>query len=378
MKPLPRLTLLLPIVACVATAAAQEQGRPAPDQVFDRLDADGDGFVIPEEMPEFLRPNFGRIDTDGDGRVSRAENTAALNRMRQNRPEPAAADDAGVELLDYAGEGNPRQVVALVLPEGHDPQTDEPLPVVVFVHGGAWLGGDYRQGMPFARPLTGSGDYAFASVGYRLTGEATWPAQIHDVKAAIRQIRGVADQYGLDPNRIAAIGPSAGGHLVAMLGTTGDDETLEGDLGEFDDLSSAVACVVDEFGPADLLTMGTSPSDMDHNGPNSPESRLVGGPVQEVADVSRSASPTEHVDAADPPFLIIHGTEDPLVPYTQSVLLNDKLRAAGVETSLLTVEGGGHGGFRNREINDTIKRFLDKHLLGRDATFEDRTIPNEG
>ncbi|MGE0171093.1 alpha/beta hydrolase fold domain-containing protein, partial [Nocardioides sp.] len=170
------------------------------------------------------------------------------------------------------------------------PANDKPLPVIAFIHGGAWRAGDKKGGFTRLREFVESGHYAGVSIGYRLTDQATWPTQIHDCKAAIRWIRGNAKKYNLDPDHIGVIGPSAGGHLVAMLGTSGGVAELEGKLGKYLDQSSKVTCVVDEFGPTELLMMSKFPSRIDHDSPNSPESKLVGGAIQEKKEAARSAS----------------------------------------------------------------------------------------
>jgi len=273
--------------------------------------------------------------------------------------------------VPYAGTNNPRQTLNLLLPRS--PGNDKALPVVAFIHGGAWQGGDKRDGLSALMEFVRSGEYAGVTIGYRLSREATWPAQIHDCKAAIRWVRSHARKYHLDPDRIGVMGPSAGGHLVALLGTSGGVTALEGDLGEYRSTSSRVSCVVDEFGPSELLAMGRSPG-LDHDSTNSPESRLVGGPVQERKDVARSASPVTHVTPDDPPFLIIHGTADPLVPFDQSKRLYDALRRVGVEALLIPVTDGGHGGFRSPELQRRIAQFFDKHLLGKEATISQKPI----
>ncbi|MEM9660001.1 MAG: alpha/beta hydrolase, partial [Planctomycetota bacterium] len=152
----------------------------------------------------------------------------------------------------YADTDNPRQTLDLAAPRR---ELEDPLPVVAYVHGGAWRAGDKRNGLRQVMRFVESGRYAAASIGYRLSGEAKWPAQIHDCKAAIRWIRAHADEYGLDADRIGVWGSSAGGHLVAMLGASGDVEAMDGSLGPHADGSSRVACVVDFFGPTDFLQM---------------------------------------------------------------------------------------------------------------------------
>lgn len=277
--------------------------------------------------------------------------------------------------LPYAGTENPRQRLNLLLPK--NPKSKRPLPVIVYIHGGAWLAGDRVVGHHRLARYVASGHYAGVSVGYRLTGEAIWPAQIHDCKAAIRWIRAHAAKYNFDPNKIGVTGDSAGGHLVAMLGTSGGNKTLEGDLGSHDKVSSQVQCVVDQYGPSDLLAMKDYPSRLDHDGPRSPEGKLVGGRVSENKRVATAASPITYVSAEDPPFLILHGNQDTIVPYNQSQRLAAALKKAKVECYFITIDGGGHGGFRNPEIAKRIGQFFDRNLRGVKTTpVSEKAIPN--
>jgi acetyl esterase/lipase len=262
--------------------------------------------------------------------------------------------------LNYAGTRNPRQTLDLVLPKA--PRGGKPLPVIVIIHGGAFRAGDKSMGLREAADFAGAGEYAAATINYRLSGEATWPAQIHDCNAAIRWLRANAAKYGLDPDRIGVMGASAGGHLAAMLGTGGGVAALEGDVGPHTGISSRVKCVVDQFGPSDLPAIGNYPSRIDHNAPDSPESELIGGALPEHKDKARSASPITYISRDDPPFLIFHGTEDPLVPFNQSERLAEALKAAGVPCTFVKVVEAGHGGFRTPEVGRRIRQFLDKHL----------------
>ena len=254
--------------------------------------------------------------------------------------------------LEYVQGGHERQKLDLYLPE----KADGPLPVIVWVHGGAWLAGSKDGGGP-ALPFVGKG-YAVAAINYRLSQHATFPAQIEDCKAAIRWLRANAKTYNLAPDHIGVWGASAGGHLVALLGTSGDVKDLEGKEGPTDQ-SSRVQAVVDWFGPTDLTKMGGS-----HDQPNSPEARLLGGPVQDNKDKAARASPITYVAKDNPPFLILHGDKDPTVPFSQSVLLAEALKKAGVEVTLQPVKGAGHGGreFSSAENLKLIEEFLDRHL----------------
>jgi acetyl esterase/lipase len=262
--------------------------------------------------------------------------------------------------IPYAGTENPRQTLDLILPRA--PRGGKPLPLIVNIHGGAFRAGDKSMGVREIADLVEHGNYAAVTINYRLSGEAAWPAQIHDCKAAIRWLRANAAKYGIDPDRIGVIGASAGGHLAAMLGTSGGIAALEGDLGAHAGVSSRVRCVVDQFGPSDLLAMGDYPSRIDHNAADSPESELIGGALPENKDKARAASPITYVSRDDPPFLILHGTEDPLVPVNQSERLAEALKAAGVPCTFVRVVDAGHGGFRSPEVGRRIRQFFDKHL----------------
>lgn len=256
--------------------------------------------------------------------------------------------------IAYVTDGHERQKLDLYIPDEGDN-----LPLIIWVHGGAWLGGNKERYGPMEYLKSG---YAGASLNYRLSQHAIFPAQIEDVKAAVRWLRANAETYRIDPNRFAAWGSSAGGHLVAMLGTTGDIAEFE--VGENLEVSSRVQAVVDYFGPTDFLQMDAHrlPDGLVHDAPDSPESKLVGGPIQEHKDRVARANPITYVSKNDSPFLIIHGDQDKLVPYHQSVLLNDALEAAGVSVTFYKVEGGGHGWFRDPKVPELTKTFLEKHL----------------
>lgn len=289
---------------------------------------------------------------------------------------PALPQSVRIEKdVPYAGTKNPRQTLDLLLPRA--PKGNRPLPLVVNIHGGAFRAGDKSMGVRELADLVEGGHYVVATINYRLSGEATWPAQIHDCKAAIRWLRANAARHGIDPDRIGVVGTSAGGHLAAMLGTGGGVAELEGDVGTHTDVSSRVTCVVDQFGPSDLLAMADHPSRIDHNAPDSPESRLIGGALPENKDKARAASPITYVSRDDPPFLILHGTEDPLVPLNQSERLAEALEAAGVPCYFARVVGGGHGQFRRPGVGVRIRQFLDKYLREQPIEVSDAPILRE-
>jgi len=259
--------------------------------------------------------------------------------------------------LAYVSGGHPRQVLDLYLPD-LGPAT----PLIVWVHGGAFRIGSKEDRVPFEMLEQG---YAIASLNYRLSQHALFPAQIEDCKAAVRWLRAHADTYGLDPSRFASWGESAGGHLAAMLGTASHERSFE--VGEHLEHSSRVQAVLDFFGPTDFLQMDAHrlPEGMVHDMAESPESELVGGPIQErPAEVAR-ANPVTYVTPEAPPFLIVHGDRDPLVPYHQSTLLAAALEAAGVPMTFSTVVGAGHGGFDDPQIPILVHEFLAVHLRHR-------------
>jgi acetyl esterase/lipase len=272
----------------------------------------------------------------------------------QSPPVPAGA--RVLRDLVYVENGHERQKLDLYLPAA----TNGNVPLIIWIHGGAWKAGS-KDRCPAVRFV--SDGYAVASVNYRLSQHAIFPAQIQDCKAAVRWLRAHAQEYGLDRDRFGAWGSSAGGHLVAMLGVTGD--TREFDVGPNLDCSSRVQAVVDYFGPTDLTRMAAQSgpnSRMSHDAPDSPESQLIGGAVPDHLEKARAASPITYVSKNDPPFLLVHGDEDPLVPWQQSQILDEALRKAGVESTLCIVKGAGHGNGFGQPEDQRVTAFLRKHL----------------
>lgn len=366
-------TVILIFALLVSTSHAQNKSP------FDAWDSDGDGKLTRSELPPNVRQNFEKVDTNEDGFISREEDST-FRRRNSNRGAQSSRGPANANIeirsdIAYAETENPRQKLDLYLPKKRS--TDKPLPLIAFIHGGGWRNGDKRGGLRRVAALVESGEFVGASIGYRLSGEAIWPAQIHDCKAAIRWLRAHAEETGVDPDRIAVMGSSAGGHLVAMLGTSGDVAKLEGKLGEHNDVSSRVNCVIDEFGPTNFLTMNDFPGKMDHLSADSPESKLLGQQITKVPKLVREASPITYVTKDDPPILIIHGTKDPLVPYQQSVVFAEALKKASVPVMLQRIENGEHGGFGSEEINARTKAFLNKHLLGHDVDISHEPITVE-
>jgi acetyl esterase/lipase len=237
-----------------------------------------------------------------------------------------------------------------------------PRPLLVWIHGGAWGSGNKEGGVEGLLWFAQQG-YVCATVEYRLSKEAPFPAQIHDCKAAIRYLRANAARFGIDPQRIGVWGSSAGAHLAALLGTSGDTDQLDG-LGGTPGVSAQVQAVCDWFAPIDLLTVGHDETDqIKHNAANSPESKLIGGPVQENREKALRANPITYLSRNDPPFLVMHGDQDPTVPIRQSETFVKALRDTGVDVTYLPVPGGGHGkGFDTVQYRQVVLDFFDKHL----------------
>ncbi len=264
---------------------------------------------------------------------------------------------AGVRaLLDvpYTTKGHERQKLDLFLPENPD---SSPRPVVVRIHGGAWRHGDKSAQQSVANYVKQG--YIGVAINYRFSQHAPFPAQIEDCKAAIRWLKAHAQEYGIDPNRIAVMGGSAGGHLAALLGTSGDANVFE--VGEHLEQSSAVCAVIDQYGPTDFLLAAKTPG---YQRGASAITLLLGGPLATKAELAQQANPITYASAADPPFLILHGDADPLVPVNQSDALHKALQEAGVSSEYHVVKGGTHGGeaFKASPYKDRIKTFLREHL----------------
>jgi acetyl esterase/lipase len=253
-----------------------------------------------------------------------------------------------------------------------------PSPAVVVIHGGSWqeMGGNRKTCLPIAFQLAGQG-FVVATVSYRKASDAPFPAQIHDVKCAVRWLRAQAGNYGIDPDRIAAVGYSSGGHLACLLGTTANNPSLEGDLGQGGQ-SSRVQAVVNCYGPTDLARL----YDSCENGPCLPLQKavgtsvlrkLLGGTPKSAADSYAQASPLTHVGKHAAPTLLIHGTADEQVPFAQSQRFAAALKKAGVEVELLAFEKAGHafgsgwGGKHGDKADAAVVEFL-RQALQRNAS----------
>lgn len=284
----------------------------------------------------------------------------------------AAAGFQTLKNIDYVGAGNPRQMLDLYLPSTSG---GAPRPLVVYIHGGGWESGSKDQAQVLMGLIRGT-PCAGASLNYRLTHEAQWPAQIHDCKAAIRWLRAHAKEHNLDPEKISAFGISAGGHLVSMLGVTGGVKELEGSLGEHLDQSSRVTCVLDFCGPSNFLTFGGKGSIIDVNDPKGALAKLIGGPLKDHEPQGRNASPVNYITSDDAPFMIIHGDKDNIVPYSQAAEFDTALEAAHIPSILITGTDGGHV-FFSQPLIERMRTFNDRHLLGKDVQIPEGAVPSK-
>ncbi|MGZ3951177.1 MAG: prolyl oligopeptidase family serine peptidase [Flavisolibacter sp.] len=275
--------------------------------------------------------------------------------------------------VDYVGDGITAHMLDIHLPT----IGKAPFLIVICIYGSAWFSNNSKSAIFYnglGQRLLQQG-FAVVTINHRSSGDARFPAQIQDVKAAIRFIRANSKTFSIDSNFIAITGYSSGGHLSALAGATNNTkrETInglnidvEGSLGKFTSSSSKVNAVVDWFGPTDFLLMDSCGSQLKHNDAKSPESSLIGGPIRENKDAVELANPINYVDKLAPPFLIFHGDKDPLVPLCESERLYDKLQEKAVISELVIVPGGGHGpGVMIDKYYDKMIAFLNNELRKR-------------
>ncbi len=256
--------------------------------------------------------------------------------------------------LPYVTNGHPRQKLDLFVPKPKDAQK---MPLLVWIHGGAWKEGD-KSDNP-ALPALAEG-CAVAGINYRFSQQAVFPAQIEDCKAAIRWLRAHAAEYQIDPDRIGVWGISAGGHLAALLGTSGDVKGF--DVGENLNISSRVQCVVDWCGPTDFEEFAKFKGEIPTDTPDSPITALLGGRVSERLELARQANPITYISKDDPPFLVMHGDQDHIVPLSQAEMFVAALKKAGVPARLSVAKGGGHV---FSDTSDQVAEFLRENLRSR-------------
>ena len=254
----------------------------------------------------------------------------------QHLPSPKWGD------INYAGNNHEYNNMDIYFPE----LNKKKYPVVITIYGSAWKSNRSKAGKyikeKLIKPLLDTG-FAVVSINHRSSSDAIFPAQIHDVKASVRFIRANADKYNFDQNFIGITGSSSGGHLSAIAGTTSYVDSMEGNVGNYVDYQSHVNAVVDWFGPTDFLIMDECGSRITHNNPDSPESLLIGNPIQDYKKDVMLANPITYISKKTPPFLIIHGMLDLTVPPCQSEVLHEALKENNLESNLILIEDGKHG-----------------------------------
>jgi acetyl esterase/lipase len=284
---------------------------------------------------------------------------------------PLPADFDARYDVKYVPNGDVAQELDIYFPKK---RAEKPQPLLVWIHGGGWSGGSKTQ-LPYLNQLPR--EYIVASLEYRFSQKARFPAQIQDCQAAIRWLRANAKQFNIDPSRIGVGGASAGGHLAALLGTSGGKKAFQ-PIGGNEDQSDRVQAVCDFFGPTDFWTV-INQAEKDQSVKNifkwndgDPYSKLIGAKLGQDKEKCDAVSPVHYVSKECPPFLILHGDRDTLVPYAQSVELADLLGKAGVKVTLQRLPGAGHGGpaFELPAVTRLTEAFFDKYLKGVNATVE--------
>jgi acetyl esterase/lipase len=258
----------------------------------------------------------------------------------------------------FATVGDSELKLDLYLPEG------APAGLIVWVHGGAWRGGS-RENVDL-RGMVARG-WGVASVDYRLSTVARFPAQVHDIKAAIRFLRAHAAEHGYPASRLVIAGSSAGAHLAALVGVTNGVAALEGSVGENSAVSSDVQAIVDLYGASNLTTILAQSTPHGLNVRVPALELLLGGKPDAVPELARLASPVFHVDASDPPLLLQHGDQDPQMPVNQALELLGAYEDAGLPVAFKIMHGSAHGGqaFTSDANLARIDAFLRKHLPGK-------------
>lgn len=282
--------------------------------------------------------------------------TAAASLLALNL-SASAADVVAHKDIEFARVGEHALKLDLYLPA----DSRQAPPLLIYIHGGAWRGGS-KKDVPIAA-LAERG-FALASVDYRLTPVAPFPANVHDLKAAVRFLRAKAGEFGYDPKRFAIVGSSAGGHLAALAGVSNGHQELEGEVGAQRSVSSDVQAIVSFYGAANLQTIlgQSTPHGLNVRVPAL--QLLLGGQPGEKPALARLASPVAHVDAHAPPLLLLHGDADPQMPLGQSRELHAAYTQAKRPVEFIVLPGSVHGG---KEFYDAVrlalvKEFLDKHL----------------
>lgn len=283
--------------------------------------------------------------------------------------------------LDYVGLGDTSQFLDMYVPD----ILSEQVPLIVFIHGGQWRGGDKNLAKKWIDTLLNH-PFVIASINYRLSTEALFPAQIMDCKAAIRWLKANASTFNIDTSKVAVMGTSSGGHLAALVGTSMGVDSLE-DLTQGNaEFTSNVMAVVDLFGPTEMLRndiyqISTCSDPLSFNDADSPPSALIGCPIQECPEKVKAVDPVTYLDKSDPPFFILHGDQDCSVSPFESIYMDSALDANFMYSDFSLTPGLGHGddeGWQTPEMKMKILDFLNEAFNGTlSDTNNEPTIPSD-
>lgn len=356
-----RLLIAGCILMLVTTSCAQRIPAEPPEH-----DTDSEITDIIEDEPATEDP-LGRLVEIPQPEPEEAEDDMSVSEPAE---KPQTVPVRVYQNLRYAETTNTRQRLDIYVPES---PSYVPMPVVIYIHGGSWSSGSRSELPAVLHEMLGSQNYAVVSVGYRLTNEAQWPAQLHDVKAAIRWVRARAEQYGFDPQRIALWGDEAGGHLALIAGLTNNAQDMAGTLGQYTHIRNDVAAVVNFGGVSNINALLDQRSSIDRAAATSPEARLVGGLLRDNNDVASAASPIHYIRPAAPPVLSVHSTEDSVIPYEQARALHRRLKDAETEQYLVTVLGDHHDNYPPQAY-ERAWNFIDRVLRGRNVAVDTAVI----
>lgn len=317
------------------------------------------------------------IDTDKDGILTETEYRTFQGHGIPNRKK---LDFKGyysyVNNLPYVDTGNEKQTLDILTPVI---QKNKKLPAIIFIHGGGWKKGSKEWVLRVMDPILASGDYIGVSVNYRLSGDVKWPAQLYDCKAAIRWVKANAKTYGIDKDKIAIWGTSAGGHIASMLAVTAGNNNYEGNLGNHLSESSTATCVIDGYGPKDLLInksvsaipklVGNNFKDTSYNAFN----LLVD--IKKLKERAKKASPLYHINPKMTPLFLYHGTEDSIVDIAHSQSFYAKAKALGVSKIFLTkVNGLKHEAIISKALKSRLFKFLEAYLYNKKGMITSGSI----
>lgn len=277
--------------------------------------------------------------------------------MAQEPDTLALANTKLIRNIPYVVNGNKLQNFDLYIPK----DATKPMPVLLWIHGGAWEGGLKKWIDPAY--LINSG-YAIASINYRFSDTAIFPAQIQDCNEAIYFIWKNAEKYNLDRSKLIVGGQSAGGHLASLIGLSTNNNIAEFYNGISKSKDIKFRAILDFYGPADLNVVHGKATSMDYDSENSALTRFLGAATLDRPDIAKKASPVTYIDKKDPPILILHGDVDDIVPFWESRQFHSWLTLAGVKSQLIKLEGSGHGGgaFASDETQKKVKDFLSAAL----------------